>query len=461
MVGGQHRKGRPHTFRCEEGIHSSTSDETKMEEKKKKKKKKKKNFFNDTKRTNNSDESTTSSPMCSSFDTGKSDDVLNNKVKHYYVQKLLTKSISHKLLGLNNALHYACARGKRKLAKQLIICGVPIKLMNNEGSTALHMASLNGHDEIVKTLLEYNPEVDVMTFHGETPLMLAAYGLHLHVIKTLVSSGAKVIVKNSDNVTVLHCLVQGLLRTHTIYYDHKAYHNEVSCGGVGGGPFMNGDTAKSFSTTNHNHHITAHIPIIEDLPTDLLLLPFKLLHRIKKAITILKLLTMHCPLYLYEVKDVHGFNPHEMLKHAWRKVCERRMYLLANADLKFSSFSHRQKNIVSQGWTLITALINMVLSILRPDRSVLTSIYATFLGGQRIPQVHTTQLTEASTPSDTHVKPTDQQRTDQEAPAEMKPTAQVDPPGEPKSAASEKAPIVPKKMWSKKAKLPPPPKRPQ
>ncbi|ANQ08641.1 Uncharacterized protein PCOAH_00030960 [Plasmodium coatneyi] len=437
-------------------------DSSKSDNLKEKKKKKKKNFLNNTRGRNNSDESCTS-PMCSSFDSGKSDDVLNNKVKHYYVQKILTKSISHKLLGLNNALHYACTRGKRKLAKQLMICGVPVKLMNSEGSTALHMASLSGHNEIVKTLLEYHTEVDAMTFHGETPLMLAAYGLHLQVVKTLVAYGAQVVLKNNDNVTVLHCLVQGLLRTHTIYYDHRAYHNDLVSAPVGG-PFMKRATCKGLSSRS-SHHLTAHIPIVEDLPSDLLLLPFKLLHRIKKGITILKLLVMHCPLYLYEVKDINGYNPFEMLKAAWRKVCERRICMLANADLRLSAFTDHQKNIVSQGWTLITALVNMMLSILRPDRSVLTSIYANFLGGEVIPQVGATKQGETSPTGEEKTQPggTTQQGgttpNGEESSPPKEPTAKMNPPTEPKSATSEKATIVPKKMWPKKAKLPPPPKK--
>ncbi|KMZ92740.1 hypothetical protein PVMG_01327 [Plasmodium vivax Mauritania I] len=311
-ITAQRRGGDP--FISDEHVDSSNSEDLQ-------KGKKKTNPLNHARGRSNSDGST--SPMCSSFDSGKSDDVLNNKVKHYYVQKILTKSISHRLLGFNNALHYACTRGKRQLAKQLIMCGLPVKLLNSEGSTALHMASLSGHDEIVKTILNYHTDVDVMTSHGETPLMLAAYGLHLQVIKTLVAHGAEVFIKNEDNATVLHCLVQGLLRTHTISYNHKAYDDHLAAAPVGAGSYIKGGAPSNAFSSEMSHHLTAHIPLIEELPTDLLILPFKLLHRIKKAITILKLLTMHCPLYLYEVKNANGYNPFEMLKASWRNVSKR------------------------------------------------------------------------------------------------------------------------------------------
>ncbi|GAW81474.1 hypothetical protein, conserved [Plasmodium gonderi] len=346
--------------------------------------KKKKNYIisKSAKRRGSSKGSNTS--VCSSFDSAKSDDILNNKLNHYYVEKFLTKSISHKLLGLNNALHYACIRGKRKLSEQLIISGIPVMLLNAEGSTPLHMASLNGHDEIVKTLIKYKSEVNFLTSHGETPLMLAAYGLHVQVIKTLVANGADVILKNNNNVTVLHCLVHGLLRTHTIYYEHASC-NDDALYVTNGGLLTKLNPSKMFTQpltyldTHQQQHLRAHIPIIEDLPNDFYILPFKLLHRIKKAIVILKYLMMYCPLYIYDVKNSNGYNPFELLKAIWRKLSLRRMHILTASDLKFSAFTHVQKNIIHQGWSLITALIHMFMSILRPDRSVLTSIYTNFL----------------------------------------------------------------------------------
>lgn len=119
--------------------------------------------------------------------------------------------------------------------------------------------------------------------------------------------------------------------------------------------------------------------LIEQLSHDFFLLPFKLLHRIKKAIIIIKYLMIHCPIYLYEIKNSNGYNPFELLKAIWKKLCERRIEILGVSDLRMSSFSDNQKNIVFQGWSLITSLINILLSILRTDTSVLTSIYKNFI----------------------------------------------------------------------------------
>ncbi|VWU52824.1 SET domain protein, putative, partial [Hepatocystis sp. ex Piliocolobus tephrosceles] len=116
--------------------------------------------------------------LCNTSDTSNSEDVFIKKVDNFYINKLLTKTFSHSLLGSNSALHYACARGKIELAKQLILSGVPVMLLNGEGSTPLHMAAFNGHNEIVKLLITYKSDVNSLTTHCETPLMLATYGLH-------------------------------------------------------------------------------------------------------------------------------------------------------------------------------------------------------------------------------------------------------------------------------------------
>ncbi|CRG97857.1 SET domain protein, putative [Plasmodium gallinaceum] len=332
--------------------------------------------LNDDKNYSDSDKDTYNS----SFDSRNSEDILNNKVNNYFAQKLLTKSVSHKLLGLNNSLHYACARGKRELAKQLIISGLSVMLLNDEGSTPLHIASFNGHNEIVKTLIKYKSDVNSITSHGETSLMLATYGLHYEVIKTLVENGAKIIIKNNHNVTILHCLVYGLLRTHTIYYKNKSCKDDISSLAIQGFNELNSSKYYTQGPTYLNiNFLTEHIPIIEQLSHDFFLLPFKLLHRIKKAIIILKYLMAHCPIYLYEVKNSNGYNPYELLKAIWKKLSEKRVEILSVSDLRISSFSEKQKNVVFQAWSLITSLVNMILSILQPDRSILTSIYKKFI----------------------------------------------------------------------------------
>ncbi|SBT86681.1 SET domain protein, putative [Plasmodium malariae] len=322
---------------------------------------------------NNTSNSDTSS---SSGDSVNSDDVLNSKVKNYYSKKFLTQSISHRLLGLNNALHYACARGKRELAKQLIISGMPVMLLNDEGSTPLHMAALKGHTHIVKTLINYKSDVNALSSHGETPLMLATYGLHFEVVKILIEHDAKTIINNKQNTTVLHCLVLGLLRTHTIYYKSKTCRDDIATLTIQGFSELGSSTyytqAPSYLSTNY---ITANIPIIEQLPHDFFLFPFKLLHRVKKAVIIMKYLMMLCPIYLYEIKNSNGYNPFELLKATWKKLCEKRIQVMAISDIRISSFSEKQKNIVQQAWTLITSLVNVLISVLIPDRSVITSIY--------------------------------------------------------------------------------------
>ncbi|VTZ69070.1 SET domain protein, putative [Plasmodium chabaudi chabaudi] len=340
-----------------------------------------------------------------------SEDVLNNKMNNYFCEKLLIQSVSHKLLGFNNALHYACVRGKRELAKQLLISGVPVMLMNGEGNTPLHMSAFSGHNEIVKTLIGFKADVNSVNTNGETPLMLATYQLHFNVIKTLIEHNASVVVNGADidtpndttisssiarnnNNTILHCLVYGILKTHKIFYKNKLDMDDIATVTTHGFSELTSSKYLTQTSTYLNiNHIIPNIPIIEQLPHDFFLLPFKLLHRIKKAIIIIKYLMVHCPIYLYEIKNSNGYNPFELLKAIWKKLCERRIEILGVSDLRMSSFSDKQKNIVFQGWSLITSLINILLSILRTDTSVLTSIYKNFI---RIkdPNSSTTQLKE-------------------------------------------------------------------
>ncbi|VWU53265.1 hypothetical protein HEP_00522400, partial [Hepatocystis sp. ex Piliocolobus tephrosceles] len=136
-----------------------------------------------------------------------------------------------------------------------------------------------------------------------------------------------------------------------------------------------------------NYETIQSIPIVEHLPNDFFLFPFKLLHRIKKAIKILRYLLQYCPIYLYEIKNIHGYNPYELLKAMWKKLSERRMEVLGESNLITTAFSTRQKNIVLQTWTVITTLINTILSILHPDKSVMTSIYKNILHQEHIKSV--------------------------------------------------------------------------
>ncbi|KEG02800.1 hypothetical protein YYE_02634 [Plasmodium vinckei vinckei] len=339
------------------------------------------------------------------------DNILNNKMNNYFCEKLLIQSVSHKLLGFNNALHYACVRGKRELAKQLLISGVPVMLMNQEGNTPLHMSAFSGHNEIVKTLIEFKTDVNSVNTNGETPLMLATYQLHFNVIKTLIEHSASVVVnganiETSNNVdisssiarnnnnTILHCLVYGILKTHKIFYKNKLDMDDIATVTTHGFSELTSSKYLTQTSTYLNiNHTIPNIPIIEQLPHDFFLLPFKLLHRIKKAIIIIKYLMVHCPIYLYEIKNSNGYNPFELLKAIWKKLCERRIEILGVSDLRMSSFSDKQKNIVFQGWSLITSLINILLSILRTDTSVLTSIYKNFIH-IKDPNNSTTQLKE-------------------------------------------------------------------
>jgi ankyrin len=72
--------------------------------------------------------------------------------------------------------------------------------------TALHYACIKGHRDIAKLLLDHGADIDAATSCNEGPLLMACDYSNFSTIKLLLDRGCAVNVINKDGDTPLHCV---------------------------------------------------------------------------------------------------------------------------------------------------------------------------------------------------------------------------------------------------------------
>eukprot|EP00922_Rhytidocystis_sp_ex-Travisia-forbesii_P002352 GHVS01003440.1.p1 GENE.GHVS01003440.1~~GHVS01003440.1.p1 ORF type:complete len:648 (+),score=98.35 GHVS01003440.1:21-1964(+) len=118
---------------------------------------------------------------------------------------------THWLIGAHTALHYAAARGKLLLVRQLIRSGSAVNPLNSEGSSPLQLAALCGHTAVTSELLSAGADPNQSNNRGETPLLLAAHHLQPATFRLLLDAGAAADARAAfDSVNVLHAVAAGV-----------------------------------------------------------------------------------------------------------------------------------------------------------------------------------------------------------------------------------------------------------
>lgn len=104
-------------------------------------------------------------------------------------------------------LHYAVAKGKEKIVKELCKINQVKKLIDSGdgyGRTALHVASSEGYSTIIEELLKNGAALDAKDGYDRTALHLAALNNQVEIIQQLKSSGLEVSVRDNFGRSPLH-----------------------------------------------------------------------------------------------------------------------------------------------------------------------------------------------------------------------------------------------------------------
>ncbi|KAJ5077504.1 molting protein mlt-4 [Anaeramoeba ignava] len=108
---------------------------------------------------------------------------------------------------MNTAAHDAAGYGRFPCLKALINKGVKIDEKNSASRTPLYLSVLNKHFECFEILIQNGAKVSTQNIYGYSPLHLAAEdsGHSDSFLETLLSNKANVALRDTDQMTPLHC----------------------------------------------------------------------------------------------------------------------------------------------------------------------------------------------------------------------------------------------------------------
>ncbi|MAS26129.1 MAG: hypothetical protein CMI03_04790 [Oceanospirillaceae bacterium] len=107
--------------------------------------------------------------------------------------------------GDNNetALMHACRAGLYPFARELVLAGAGIDLVNKDGNNALWMACQSGNEDIVNLLLNNDIDMDQQNDHGATALIYTASAGNLALTAMLIEAGADTTLTTLDDFSAL------------------------------------------------------------------------------------------------------------------------------------------------------------------------------------------------------------------------------------------------------------------
>jgi ankyrin repeat protein len=83
-------------------------------------------------------------------------------------------------------IHDAAGTGKIEQVRQLLLEGVDVNTISDDGNTPLHAAAIWGHKDVAEVLLSRGADVHAKESNGMTPLHFAATGDHTDLAVLLI-----------------------------------------------------------------------------------------------------------------------------------------------------------------------------------------------------------------------------------------------------------------------------------
>ncbi|MDO6681720.1 MULTISPECIES: ankyrin repeat domain-containing protein [unclassified Oceanobacter] len=127
----------------------------------------------------------------------------------------------------DTALMQACRDGNLDIARELVMAGAGIDLVNKDGNNALWMACLSENSRIVQLLLDNDIDMDQQNDHGATALIYAASIGHDALVAQLLEAGADASPTTKDDFSVLDVAARAstlrLLQHHILPDTHPVH----------------------------------------------------------------------------------------------------------------------------------------------------------------------------------------------------------------------------------------------
>ncbi|KEP61484.1 UNVERIFIED_CONTAM: histone lysine methyltransferase, SET, putative [Hammondia hammondi] len=317
------------------------------------------------------------------------------RAKEAKTKDQLMLACTHRILGLNGPLHFAAARGKTELCRQLIRSGWNVSKMNGEGAVPLHLACASGDVQTVMVFLvpraprlqdadsgdgaaelekgdssgAFGVDINVKTERGETPLMLAAYAVQRDMVKLLLDKGADAnVVGDREKMTVLHALAAGVCRTVEVQYEPLDPRQDLAANVVMG--FNHASLAANIYNKGPGYlyvtdSVEDRIPVVSRLAPDLLIFPQEILRRLTEANHIGEILLRHCEHQLFVRKTKKGYTPAELLSHLWERFFQTRNEAVEQSELRLAALSHQERQEIETGWKVAGQLAYRLIELLR------------------------------------------------------------------------------------------------
>ena len=83
-----------------------------------------------------------------------------------------------------------------EIAKDLILHGSPLDLLDKRDESAMHYAALYGHFDIAKMIVTHGGHIDIKNCDGRTPLYKAIERGRVEIAKLLIDQGANLTLKD-------------------------------------------------------------------------------------------------------------------------------------------------------------------------------------------------------------------------------------------------------------------------
>lgn len=132
-------------------------------------------------------------------DTGLSTELMAWLSLHDFSPRNLDQRNAHN----ETALMQTARAGEYRLARELVLAGAGLDLVNDDGNNALWMAVQSGSVAITQLLLNNDIQLDQQNDHGATALMFAASRGDVTLVSRLLMAGADIALTTVDDFSAL------------------------------------------------------------------------------------------------------------------------------------------------------------------------------------------------------------------------------------------------------------------
>lgn len=138
------------------------------------------------------------------------------------------RNLDERVSNNETALMYAAREGNEFLARELVMAGCSLNLLNQDGNNALWMACQSGSPTVVKLMLDNDIDIDQQNDHGATALMYVASMTNFCLVEMLLKAGANSILMTKDDMSALDAASNSKVLRLIQQYSHSPINRYVA-----------------------------------------------------------------------------------------------------------------------------------------------------------------------------------------------------------------------------------------